>query len=305
MKKTLLPILLILFFTTCLEPPRENKHDPYNQAYLAGTAYDYNQDPLEGARVKLKNEYDHEIEYETVTNSSGWYEFPQVISRDYTVIAEAEYYTTLYIQDVCIEPSSHTDDYDLYFDELHFDFDNEALGTQEPFGFATLFGTWQVQEDPDAHSAPNVYNALHTASSAPFALSVFRDTVEDFWFSAKIKVLSGSSTWNAGLALRYQDENNYYRVQFMSNGLSLVKIQNGNPIQLAIADTYTFAPHNWYHVSAYVHDTHITVYLDYTELFEINDNASPFYMGAAGLWIYNSEPTGSATANFDDVYIAP
>jgi hypothetical protein len=305
MKKLLLPILAILFFTTCLEPPRENPNDPYNQAYFAGTAYDHYWNPLEGARVKLTTEYDHEIKYEPVTNSSGWYEFPEVTARTYTVIAEAEYYTTFYIADVCIERSSHTDDFDVYFDELHFDFDNEPLGTQEPVGFTTLFGTWQVQEDPNAHSAPNVYNALHTTGSAPFALSVFSDTVEDFWISAKIKVLSGSSTWNAGLALRYQDENNHYRVQFMANGLSLMKIQNGNPTQLAIADTYTFAPDNWYRVSANVYDTHIEVYLDYEELFVVNDNSSPFYMGAAGLWIYTSEPNGSATANFDDVYIAP
>ena len=111
MKKILTPILLILFFTTCLEPPRENPNDPYNQAYFAGTAYDHNWNPLEGARVKLK--YDHEIEHETVTNSSGWYEFPQVTARTYTAIAEAEYYTTLYIADVCIKKSSYNDTFDL------------------------------------------------------------------------------------------------------------------------------------------------------------------------------------------------
>lgn len=303
MKKILIPFLLILFFTTCLEPPRENPNDPYNQAYFAGTAYDHDSNPLEGARVKLK--CNDVIKDETMTNSSGWYEFPQVTACTYTVIAEAEYYTTLYYDGVYIPKSSHIDTFNLYFDELHFDFDNEAPHTQEPFGFATLFGTWQVQEDPNAHSAPNVYNAIHTASSAPFALSVLRDTVEDFWFSAKIKVLSGSSTWNAGLALRYQDENNYYLVQFMPTGLSLMKIQNGIPTQLAIAGTYTFTPNTWYRVSANVYDTHIEVYLDYDELFEVDDNSSPFYIGTAGLWINTSEPTGSATAHFDDVYIAP
>jgi hypothetical protein len=305
MKRFFLPILLILFFTACLEPSRENPYDPYNQAYFAGTAYDHYGNFLEGAQVELK--YDHEIKYETVTNSNGWYVFPLVTARTYTLIAEAEYYSTLYIDEVYIAPSSH-DTFDLYFDELYFDFDNEALGTQEPVGFATLFGTWQIQADPgepSQHSEPNVYNAVHTAASAPFALSVFRDTLEDFWFGANIKVLSGSSTWNAGLTIRYQDENNYYLVQFSPDALSLMKIQNGIPTQLATADTYSFAPANWYRVSAHVHDTYIKVYLDYEELFEINDNSSPFYMGAAGLWIHTGEPTGSATANFDDVYIAP
>ena len=95
MKRILLPILMILFFTTCLEPPRDNEYDPYNQAYFAGTAYDHNGNPLEGARIELK--YSHDVKYETVTNSSGWYEFPRVVSRTYTVVAAAEYYATLYI----------------------------------------------------------------------------------------------------------------------------------------------------------------------------------------------------------------
>ncbi|MFX0116553.1 MAG: carboxypeptidase-like regulatory domain-containing protein [Candidatus Hodarchaeota archaeon] len=306
MKKILLPILSILFFTTCLEPPRDNSYDPYNQAYFAGTAYDHNGNPLEGAHVELK--CDHEVKYETVTNSSGWYEFPEVIARTYTVVAEAEYYSTLYIADVYIPPSSNIDTFDIYFDELYFDFENEALGTQNPVGFLSLVGTWQIQVDPtepDEHSTPNVYKALHTAASEPFALSVFRDTLTDFWFGVNIKVLSGSSPWNAGIALRYQDANNYYLVQFMTTGLTLTKIENGTPIQLAFDNAYTFSTDNWYRVSAYLYDNTIKVYLDYEELFEIQDNSSPFYTGVAGLWLHTSEPTGSATANFDDVHIRP
>ena len=306
MKKVLLPIFLILLFTTCLEPPRENVYDPYNQAYFAGTAYDHNWNPLEGARVKLK--YNDEIKYETVSNSSGWFEFPEVVSRSYTVIAEAEYYVNLYYDDVCIPPSSQIDTFDLYFDELYFHFDDEVVGTQEPVGFLTLFGTWQIQQDntnPSAHSTPNVYNALHTASSAPFALAVFRDTVEDFWLGAKIKVLSGSSTWNAGLALRYQDASNYYVVQITAGGISVIKMENGNPIQLGTSSSQSFNLDHWYRISAHVYDTNIKVYVDYQELFEASDPASPFSTGAAGLWVYTGEPTGSASASYDDVYIAP
>jgi hypothetical protein len=289
-----------------LEPPRENPYDPYNQAYFAGTAYDHNWNPLEGARVKLK--YDHEIKYETVTNSSGWFEFPEVVSRTYTVLAEADYYINLYIDPVCIPPSSIIDTFDLYFHLLYFDFENEVLGTQEPHGFVTLFGTWQIQQDqtnPGAHSTPNVYNATHTASSAPFALAVLRDTVEDFWLDTKIKVVSGSSTWNAGLALRIQDDSNYYVVQISSGGISVAKIENGNPVQLGTTGTYTFNPDQWYCIGASIVGTHIEVYLDDQEVLEVDDNTSPFYAGAAGLWIHTSEPIGSASANFDDIYFAP
>jgi hypothetical protein len=298
----------LLISSGCLEPPRDNPFDPNNpdKGSLAGTAYDYEWDVLEGAQVKLQ--FGGNVIYTTQTDAEGWYEFPEVAAGVYTLVADAEHYNTLYYEDVEIKSYYNIDSFDLHFRELYLHFDNEVLGTEEPFGFRKLLGVWQVQEDagqPEQHSTPNVYNATHPGISAPFAVSVFTDTLEDFWIGISVKVLSISSGWHAGLVLRYQDESNYYLVAFTPDALSLVKIQNGNPTQLAVADTYTFTEDTWYYVSAYVHEDFLKVYLDGDELFEVEDTSSPIYSGTAGLWVYTSEPTGVAAANFDDVYIWP
>lgn len=307
MRRILLPAsIMLLFFTNCLEPPRDNPYDPNNpdKGSLTGIAYDYNGDVLEGTLVKLKL-YDNII-YSTLTNSQGRYEFQSVAANDYELVAETDHYHSLYI-DVTID----TDDYDtldLYFDELCLPFDDEVVGTQEPFDFHILSGTWTILEDwgePSEHSTPNVYNGVHDGASAPIALSVFRDTLQDFWVSTNVKLLGSSSTWYAGIALRYQDADNYYRLELRPNGIALMKILGGNISELKLDSTVSFATGTWYRIGADVYDNVIKVYLNYTERFEIQDTASPFSSGLTGFWIYTSEPTGSASANFDDAHITP
>jgi len=299
-------IITLLVFTNCLEPPRDNPYDPNNpdKGNLTGIAYDHRWNALESTLVKLK--IGDEIIYSAVTNSEGRYEFESVAANYYTLVAETDYYHSLYI-DVQIE-SDEYDTLDLYFDELCFQFDDEVVNTPEPFGFSILFGTWKIMEDwgePGEHSTPNVYNGVHNGGSAPIALSVFRDTLDNFWVSTDIKILGSSSTWYAGIAFRYQDINNYYWLELRTNGLAVMKILNGNVSQLELYSTVSFATDTWYEVGVYVYDNNIKVYLDNTELFEIQDTSSPIYSGLTGLWIYTSEPTGSAAANFDGVHITP
>jgi len=297
-------IVGLLIFTACLEPDRAS-YDPNNpnKPSLYGYTHNYDWSPLPGATVKLKQ--GGEIKYSTVSNTEAWFEFLEINPGIYELYGEAEYYNpsvdTVYLCAGC------RDTFDVHFEELYFHFENEAPGTQEPFGFTRLYGSWEVQEDlgePDEHSTPNVYNALHDPAGSVFALSVFRDTLEDFWIGVNIKVNSSSVSWHVGLMLRYQNDSNYYLIQFMPDAISLMKMRNGNETELE-SDTYNFAPDTWYRISAYLHDEHIKVYLDYEELFEKEDYASPLLSGTAGLWLRTSEPTGSATANFDDVRIWP
>lgn len=307
MKIILLSIVLVLLvLTACLEPDRNAPYDPTNpnKPSLYGYTHTYDWSPLPGATVKLQQ--GGEIKYSTVSNTEAWFEFPDINPGIYERYGEAEYYNPS-VDTVHLCAGCH-DTVDIHFEELYFHFDNETPGTPEPFGFARVFGSWQVQEDntePDRHSTPNVYNAVHNGASTPFALSVLRDTLEDFWLSVSINVLSSSSNWHAGLVLRYQNENNYYIVQFMPGALSLLKMRGGNLTQLETTSSYTFAPDTWYCISTYLHENKIKVYLDYDEIFEIYDTSAPFYSGLAGLWLYTSEPTGSAAANFDDVYLWP
>ncbi|MGD9379073.1 MAG: carboxypeptidase-like regulatory domain-containing protein [candidate division WOR-3 bacterium] len=299
-------ILVLLAVITCIEPDRNAHYDPNNpnKPSLYGYTRNYEWSPLPGATVELRQGGD--VKYSTMSDNDAWFEFPEINPGIYELYGEAEYYNpcvdTVYLCAGC------RDTIDVHFQELYFHFDNEAPGTQEPFGFAQVFGSWQVQEDntePDLHSTPNVYNAVHDGSSAPFALALLRDTLEDFFMSTSIKVLGPSSNWHAGLILRYQSEIDYYVIQLLPGALSLMKMQNGNLTQLATSTSYTFAPDTWYYIAAYLHENKIKIYLDHDEIFEIYDTSSPFYSGLAGLWLYTSEPTGSATAHFDDVYLWP
>lgn len=309
MKKISVSVLLVLLAATaCLEPPRDNPCDPNNpdKGYLAGTAYDHNLLPLEGAVVTLK--IGDEEKYSTQTDSQGDYEFTAVDPGLYTLVAEAQYYSPLTNDYVEIKSYTHSDTSDLYFQEQYFDFETEALGTQEPFGFRSVLGTWQVADDygePSEHSVPKVYNAQNSGVNLSFTLAVLRDTLDDFRFGTSVKVLGASGgLWRAGLILRYQDANNFYLVQFATGALSLVKIQNGSPVQLHV-DTLMFATDMWYFIAAHLYSNHIKVYLNSNELFDIQDTSSPFLAGVAGMFVKSDDPTGQASANFDDVYVVP
>jgi len=300
---------VLLVTLACLEPPRDNPYDPNNpdKGYLAGTAYDHNGDFLEGAMVKLKiGDID---EYSTQTDFQGNYEFAEVDPGLYTLVAEAQYYSTLYFEDVEIKSYTHNDTFNLYFQELYFNFENEQSGTAEPFGFRQLFGTWQVQEDhgePAQHSIPMVYGAVNNPMSTFYAMSVLRDTLTDFWFGANIKVLgSSASSWRTGIALRYQDANNYYLVQFTTNSLSLVKVRDSSPLPMGIIDTLSFSTDMWYYLSAHLYGSTIIVYLNFEELFQVHDTSSPLLAGVVGLWLRSDDPLAEASANFDDVYVVP
>ncbi len=306
MKRIIFPIILILLIiSACLEPDRNAPYDPNNpnKVHLYGYTVDHNWSALPDIEVQLKQGGD--VKYSTVSNNEGWFEFIDIDPGAlYELCAEIEYYSpfleTLYLCAGCYDTVY------VHFDELLLDFDNEPLGTSQPYGFLRLFGSWQVQEDfgePGQHSTPNVYNALCTGNSSPFALSVLRDTVHDFWFSVNVKILSSSSSWGAGMVLRYQNENNYYLVQFTPDGLSLTKMRNGSLTQLANTTSYNFTSDTWYHISAYLSDDKIKIYLDYDELFEIYDTSSPLHSGLAGLSLLTNEPTDTATANFDDVHL--
>ncbi len=310
MRRLLMTVWLTLLVTlACLEPPRDNPYDPNNpdKGHLAGTAYDHTGAFLEGATVKLK--IGDEDKYSTQTDFEGDYEFAEVDPGLYTLIAEAPYYNTLYFEDVEIKSYTHIDTFDLYFQELYFNFENEQSGTAEPFGFRQLIGTWQIQEDngePVQHTAPMVYTATNSTTTSAYSFAAVRDTFDDFWFGANIKVLGSSGwAWRVGIILRYQDANNYYLVQFTTSSISLVKIRDGSPLPMAIADTMNFAADTWYFVAAHLYGNNIEVYLDYAELFNLDDTSAPLLGGISGLWLKSDDPAEEAKANFDDIYVTP
>ena len=301
--------LSLLIIAGCLEPPRDNPYDPNNpdKGYLAGTAYDHAGGFLESAAVRLI--IGDENKYSTQTDFQGNYEFSEVDPGLYTIVAAAHYYDTLYFENVEIKSYTHNDSFDLYFNNLYFNFESEQVGTAEPYGFRHIIGTWQIQEDygePAQHSTPMVYGATNSVSSTAYSLVVLQDTLDDFSIGVNVKILGSSGwSWRSGLILRYQDANNYYLLQFTTGALSLVKVRDGSPLPIAVIDTLTFSADTWYNIAASLIGNRIIVYLNNEELFDINDTTSPLLAGVSGLWLKSDDPTTDARANFDDVRLIP
>ncbi len=112
-------IAILLVTTACLEPERNNPYDPNNpdKGYLAGTAYDSNNQPLPGALVTLK--IGDEEKYSAQTHIYGDYEFAEVDPGLYTLVAEAVSFITLTYHNIEIKSYTHNDTFDLYFQPVY------------------------------------------------------------------------------------------------------------------------------------------------------------------------------------------
>lgn len=309
MKKLFLFLLMVSFvILACLEPEHDNPYDPenLNNAYLGGTVYGFDGLPIQGAIVKLKR--DAIILREVASDDNGWYEFDRIEPDVYHLIAEAGYYMPLYMYDVDIASGSYNDSFDLYFQEIYFDFEGEPVGTPEPRGFTIISGNWQIRQDPlqpGEHSVPNVYNGVMiTPSTNEFAMTAFRDPVKDFWLDVKIKILSTNmGNWETGVVLRYQDELNFYLLVLRPDEMTLYKIQGGNSHELAKDENMIFSPDVWYFISVDFHDDDIEVFLNQNSVFQSSDNA--FSEGFIGLYVKTWDDPDTASVYFDDISIWP
>lgn len=309
MKKLFLFLLIASFIIlACLEPERDNPYDPKNpnNAYLGGIIYGFDDLPIQDAIVKLVR--DTTIIREVSSDNNGWYEFDRVEPNVYRLVAEAGYYTPIHIHPVDITTGSYNDSFDLYFQEIYFDFDDEAVGIHEPRGFTIISGIWQVRQDPlqpGEHSIPNVYNGVMiTPSMNDFVIAAFRDPVKDFWLDVKIKILDTfTGNRETGVVLRYQDEYNFYLLVLRPDEMTLYKIQGGNVYELATNEDINFSPDVWYFISADLHDDDIQIFLNQNPVLQSSDNA--FLQGVIGLYVKTGDEPDTASVYFDDIGIWP
>ena len=194
------------------------------------------------------------------------------------------------------------------------DFEQMPLG--EPAGFTTAVtgggagGLWEIQEDPEAPSGSKVITQV---SGAPgknqFPLAIYEDvSAADLDLSVRFKPISGATDQAAGLVWRYRDENNYYiaRANALEGNVVLYKVENGERTDLPlVAQGRTYgvdaevAVGAWSTLSVRVEGDLMTVYLNDTELFNVQDSTFG-EAGKVGLWT----KADSVTA-FDDLSIAP
>lgn len=294
-----------LLILSCIEPTHDNRYDPDNpaKAYLAGTVYGFDDNELDGATVSLIK--DSAVVYETQTSNGGWYEFQRVDPGIYILEAGANLYTPV---QMTAELPADTEAYiDLYLQEIYFDFENDAVGVDEPERFHIESGEWSVMQDPadpEDHSVPNVYRGIAEHNTAPVAISIIEGVVTDFSIEAKLKIFNETtSNWSAGLVLRYQDPANYYLLRIAEGYIKLSKMVNGAEIYLAETDTLFFNIDQWYCLYACFEGQHIKIFFEGDLFFELDDDA--FSDGSPGLWVQSYDPGGGAIVYFDDIKLWP
>lgn len=308
-KLSTISLILLLGMLSCIEPGRDNPHDPQNQdlGTLGGTVFGINYQRIEDATIKLIQ--DTIIADETQSDVNGWYEFTGIVPGSYKLCAETDLYTPLEY-DLDITAGSRNDSFDLYFQEIFYDFENEPLGPNPPHGFLVRSGQWDIVLDnsnPGMHSAPNVFRGINIHGSEPFAQAVFKEPIKDFWMDAMFKYDMNSSVGlgAAGFVLRAQDEHNFYLLLFDVDALGLWVVMGDtfHTQPLALDTTVYLLPDTWYCMAADFHDDEIYVYVNENEVFNLQDNT--FDQGFVGLWVKSWQPAGHSAVHFDDIGIWP
>jgi len=295
----IVPVIMIVGLTVCLKPARDNVYDPNNpnKAKICGIVYGLNDLPVRNAEVFLMQ--DTEVTDTTTTGDDGYYEIGGIDPGIYKLVARAPYYVSWECEPESL-PAYADDTIDIWFCAQYYDFENEATGTVQPFGFDTICGTWAVINDgsgPEHHSTPNVYHGEKTAAGPTLAL--LKNSGSDFHLETKFRVLNSSgSGWLTGAVFGYHgDALNFYFVGVTHLGITLNKRINGVDSTLRFI-TNPFMLETWYDLTVQMCGQNITVYADGEEM---NYTDSLPYSGKAGLWVEN--PGGQALVNFDDVII--
>jgi len=300
MKNGLLFLLVISFvMLACLNPPHDNEYDPDNpnKAYLGGKTYRLDDTPLPQAQIRLMHE--SEVLDSTKSDDQGRFKFTDIDPGIYKIIAEANYYKSVEFYPESLPAGTENDSFDIYFYEIHFDFENEASGTQEPNGFQIISGDWKIKEDQSGeHSKPNVYNGVNTTTDT--ALTIIKEGLNDFWFNCKLKVMPlARYHWDVGTVLRYQDKDNYYLLKICPCGkIQLIKKLAGVESLIGSAD-HPIKDSTWYSVAVDFSDSNIQIFLNDSIMLYVSDNA--ISSGKIGLWLNN--PENIVSVNFDDITI--
>lgn len=287
-------LIIIILMVACLNPKRDNEFDPNNpdKAYLTGII-DSPYGKVKKAKVKLLT-LDHELYDSTFSDLEGWYQFSDIDPGIYKIMAFAPYYLPAEYYPESL-PAGISDTVDLYFSTMIFNFDNDTVGTIEPFDFMRVTGNWKVQNDISAPSQPNVYNCFSQRG-----LVLYNQTVESFAIGIEFKFNAPPDSFShVGVVLRLQDSLNYYTVSVSKEMLFFCKVVNG--VLIIIENAPVFVAHNqWYDLWVDVCDTQFKVY--FNEELKIEKADGTFGEGKTGLLIERAG-VNLLSVNFDNVII--
>jgi hypothetical protein len=187
-------------------------------------------------------------------------------------------------------------------------FDNLPPGTMPPHWTPAQPGEklW-VQRDPTAPSRPNVFDQSSSGShQAVFPLLYDAVICRDGDLSVKFKIAGGRAEQTAGIVFRYQDQNNYYLLNFSVDHkkIRLIRVMNGQ-LETVRAVGQVDAeglPHDlkagqWYVAKVIFRGPHLRILFGNRKLFEVQD-AKLLNAGKTGVWT-----SGQTQASFDDFRI--
>lgn len=187
-------------------------------------------------------------------------------------------------------------------------FDNLPPGTAPPHWTPVQPGErlW-VERDPTAPSRPNVFDQSSSGPhQAVFPLLYDSVVCRDGDLSVKFKIAGGRSDQTAGIVFRYQDQNNYYLLNFSVDHqrIRLVRVMNGQTETVRATgqvDTEGFSHDlragQWYVTKVIFRGPHLRILFGNRKLFEVHD-ARLQSAGKTGVWT-----RGQTQASFDDFRI--
>jgi hypothetical protein len=195
-------------------------------------------------------------------------------------------------------------------------FDGVKPGTMPPFWTATsthggVPAQWEVIRDPRAPTRQNVLAQVSPAAAeSEYPLAIYdRAQCTDGDLSVKFKITGGRHAETAGIVWRYQDQNNYYLLDFSAdeNRIVLYRVQDGQRRPIPILGTkpgstglrHEIHLNQWYVAKVTFQGSRVRVSFGNRRLFDAVDTGIQT-QGKTGLWT-----KAGTMAEFDDYHVGP
>ncbi len=164
-------------------------------------------------------------------------------------------------------------------------------------GVAYQRGPWYVASGVDGQGHRLELDSTPPALVEETGLAILPGNYrENFQFSAKVKVdPSSPAGWNAGLAFRYRDAEDHYRLRFSSGGIALDKVVHGTRTTIWSQST-TFTTGTWYTLEVDAQDNNLTLKKNGAILAAVTEQT--FIMGDLAIM-----SIGGARVQADDVSV--
>jgi hypothetical protein len=184
-------------------------------------------------------------------------------------------------------------------------FDGSKPGTTPPYWSlsatrATVPPRWEVIRDP---RAPTRQNALAQVSPSGSDSQYIYDRAvcADGDLSVKFRITGGKQSRTAGIVWRYQDENNYYLLDFSAdqNRIALYRVQDGQIRSTPVAAVkHEIRLNQWYVAKVTFQGSKVRVSFGNRRIFDAVDTGIQA-QGKTGLWT-----KAGTMAEFDDYRVA-